>query len=187
MPKTGLQEFRALLSDFKSLTSLTIGGAIAAPLVDLALKVGPPWPQGVPFISSISELLALIYIFHFWFSKSRKKLKTRMVVFLILCCLSLLMYLVLYSSYTFVSPATSNRYVKGFVLRPEVQELITNEFTEDDALVGAEYDPKEVWKPWSITAMRVAILSFWLMMFVSLSIFIGTFVMVQRSRIIRGS
>jgi len=183
--KTGLQEFRDLLSDYKSVSSITIGGAVAAPLADIALRVGPPWPTGVPFITATCELLALVYVFHFWFRKSRKRIRKRMIAFLALSAVALVSYLVLSSSYTFVSPATSNRYVKGFVLRSDVQSVITNAFTEDDALAGAEYDAKEVWKPWSITAMEIIILATWLLLFTSISIFIGAFVMVQRLRIIK--
>lgn len=186
MARTGLEEFREVIADFRGVTTWAVKGAVVAPLADLVLQVGAPWPPGVPVITSIVELLTLICVFHFWFGRSHKQLTRRMVVFLVLMCVSFFAHLYLLDAYTFVSPATSKRYAKGFVVRPDVQALIPDEFkTPEEVLSGSEYKAEDVWTAGSITAARLTLLAVWLTMFASLSAFIGTFVMAQRRRTVR--
>ena len=185
-PKTGLDEFREVITDYKSLTSWTVSGAIVTPLTDFILKLGPPWPTGVPAITSVAEFLSLTFIFHSWFTLSQAKLSRRLIIALIVLCLSFIVYLVLFSSYTFRHTKTRDLDVKGFELTEGVKKVMKEfpDYTEDDALKGNQYDPEGVWTNRSITAMRIAILVTWLILFVSLSIFLGTFVMVQRRYIV---
>jgi hypothetical protein len=186
MAKTGLEEFREVLADFKSLTTVAVKGAVVAPLADFVLQVGAPWPQGVPVITSVVELLALICVFHFWFGRSYKQLTRRMQVFLVVLVVSFFGHLYLLDAYTFVSPATSKRYAKGFVVRPDVQRLIPGEFkTPEEVLSNSEYKEEEVWTAGSITAARLTLLAIWLTIFISLSGFIGTFIMAQRRKTVR--
>lgn len=181
MAKTGLEEFREVLADFKSLTSWAVKGAVVAPLADFVLQVGAPWPQGVPVITSVLELIILICIFHFWFGKSHKQLTKKMKVLLIVLGVSFFGYLSLLDTYTFVNPATSKRYAKGFMVLPNVQRLIPGEFkTPEQVLSNSEYKEEEVWTAGSITAVRLSLLAIWLTMFASLSSLIGTFIMAQR-------
>lgn len=183
MAKTGLDEFRDVVTDYKGVLSWVVNGAIAAPLADFVLHLGAPWPSGVPVITSVVELIILIGIFHFWRGKSQKLLTRRMVVALVFLALSFAGYLYFFSSYTFVNPATSKRYAKGFVVRPDIQTMIPNPIkSADAALVGAEYKEEDVWTSQSLTAARLALLATWLLLFGSLSAFIGTFVLAQRKR-----
>jgi hypothetical protein len=186
MAKTGLEEFREVLADFKSLTSWAVKVAVGAPLADIALQVGAPWPQGIPVITSVVELLTLICVFHFWFDKSHKQLTKRMKVFLVILCVSFFGHLYLLDAYTFVNPATSNRYAKGFVVRSDVQRLIPSEFkTPEEVLSSSEYKEEEVWTAGSITAARLTLLAVWLTVFASLSGLIGTFIMAQRRKTVK--
>jgi hypothetical protein len=184
MPRTGLEEFREVLADFRSVTSWTMKGAVAAPLADYVLHLGAPWPPGgVPVITSLVELLALICLFHFWFGKPYKYLTRGLMVFLVILVVSFFAYLYLFDVYTFANPATSKRYAKGFVVRPDVQALIPGEFqTPEEVLSGSEYREGEVWTAGSLTASRLTLLAVWLTVFASLSGFIGTFIMAQRRR-----
>lgn len=186
MAKTGLEDFREVITDYQAVTSWVVKGSVAVPLADFVLHLGAPWPAGVPIITSVVELLALVCIFHAWSRKSQKFLTTRMIIALVILLLSLFGYLYLFDSYTFVNPATSKRYAKGFAVRPEMQALIPDQIASiEDAVSGSEYKEEEVWTPGSLTAARLALLATWLMLFASLSIFIGTFVMAQRRRKIR--
>jgi uncharacterized surface protein with fasciclin (FAS1) repeats len=186
MARTGLEEFREVVTDFKSLTSWTVNGAVVAPLADFALHVGAPWPDGVPVITSVLELITLICVFHFWFGKSHKQLTKLIIVSLITVCVSFFSYLYLVDTYTFRNPATSKRYAKGFVVRPNVQRLIPAEFkTPEEVLHNSEYKEEEVWTAGSITAVRLVLLAVWLMMFGSLSALIATFIMAQRRKTIK--
>ena len=185
-PQTGLGEFREVVSDFRSVTSWTLNGTVVAPLADIALHLGAPWPSGVPIITSIVELTTVVAAFHFWSRDTQVQLTRRIRIMLVLLCFSFFSYLYLFDTYTFVNPATSKRYAKGFVVRPEIQELIPQHFkTAEDALRGSEYVAEDIWERRSITNVRLLLLVDWLLMFVALSGFIGTFVMAQRRRAAR--
>lgn len=188
MAKTGLEEFGEVLADFRSVSSWVLKTAVAAPFADFVLQVGAPWPTGVPIITSLVELIALICIFHFWCRKPQKHLTLRMRISLVILVLSCFGYLFLFGFYTFVNPATSKRYAKGFVVRPDIQALIPTEFNSpDEALRGLEYQEDEVWTSNSIVAARLALLGTWVLVFASISVFIGTFVIAQRKRKVRGT
>jgi len=187
MAKSGLEEFREVITDVRGITSWAVNGAVVAPLADLVLHLGAPWPTGVPIITSLVELISLICVFHFWVRKSLKKLTRRMVIALAALLISFFGYLYLFDTYTFVNPATSKRYAKGFRVRPEIQALIPDQIkSPEEALSGLEYREEEVWTIGSITAVRLTLLAAWVLMFGSLSVFIGTFVMAQRRRVVRG-
>jgi|SRR5215213_2143637 len=183
-PVTGLDEFRAALFDYKSISSWAMDGSVVVPLLDHVTRLGPPWPWAgtVPIITSIAELLTLICVFHFWSRSGRERTNRKLVVLIVLLLISFGAYLYVNSAYTFSSPVDDEKRVKGFVVRDDVKRVITSDFAVDDALQGAEFRPEEVWTSSSITAMRLTLLFLWLLSFVSLSTAIGTFVLYQRRR-----
>lgn len=181
---TSLDEFRAALLDYKSISSWAMGGSVAVPLVDYVMRLGPPWPWagGVPIITSVAELLTLICVFHFGLRASRKGTSRKIVSLLLLLAIFFGVYLYLNSTFTFSSPVNEEKHVKGFTLRSDVAPLIASDYTPDDALKSAEYRPDEVWTSSSITTMRLTLLFLWLFSFVSLSAAIGSFVLYHRGR-----
>jgi hypothetical protein len=180
--RSGLDEFRAVIADYKSIGPWVMGGTVLVPLVDYVLRLGPPWPEGVVIITSVVELLVLISVFHFWFGSGYKRVSRRMVFSFVLLVVSFGAYLYFNSSYTFTVGTSTDKYVKGFVLRPDVAPLIAPDFTPDDALSSAEYRPEAVWTAGSITAVRLVLLSLWLTSFVLLSTAIASFVIYHRRR-----
>jgi hypothetical protein len=179
---TGLDEFRSVIADYRGVSSWMIGGTVAVPLVDFVLRLGPPWPAGVAVITSVAELLTLIFAFHFWYRQAFKQVTRRMRISLAILLICFGVYLYLNSAYTFTSPVDGEKFVKGLSIRPDVKPLIRNGYTPDDALKGAEYQAREVWTSSSIDGMRIALLILWLGSFVSLAVFIASFVMYQRRR-----
>jgi hypothetical protein len=187
--ENGLTVFRALVSDYRSITTWTVGGSIVAPLSDLVFKIGPPYPSGVSIITSIVELLVLMGIFQFWNSLSARAINKRLVIALNVAAISFILYLILLGTATFIEPVGQQRLVKGFWLRPEAAAQIETirkkpgkaGYTIDEFLRGKENDPELVWTMFSITFMRIALILTWLAMFVGLAGFIGMFVMFQRS------
>jgi hypothetical protein len=181
---TGLDEFQAVLLDYKSVSSWAMKGSLAVPLVDYVIGLGPPWPWagGVPIITSVAELLTLICLFQFASRASRKATSRILVVLTVVLLLSFSAYLYLNSTYTFSSPVDGEKHVKGFTVRPDVAPLIAPDFTLDDALAAAEYRPEEVWTSSSITTMRLTLLFLWLLSFISLSAAISSFILYQRGR-----
>lgn len=179
MPR--LTTFADYAKDFKSLYSVTAKGATLAPLTDYFLKIGPPWPAyAIPPATTIVELICLVCIFQFCLNKEKAKLSRYMIIWVIVFCLSSFLYLGFTSSYTFRQPKTGELMVKGFELTPDVRRVISPDYTSQDALKGNRYDPEGVWTNRSITAMRLSLVAIWLLMFISLSSFLGMFVVVQQ-------
>jgi hypothetical protein len=179
---TGLEEFRAALTDYKSVGPWAMGGAVSVPLWDYVMQLGPPWPGGLPVITSVAELLVLIVAFHFWFRSPRKHVSHRLILFLVLLVVCFGAHLYCDSTYTYTAGADATKLVKGFTLRPDVAPLISADFTPEDALRSAEYKAEAVWTAGSITAMRLILLALWLASFVFLSATVVTFVLYYRRR-----
>ena len=177
----GLDEFKKFLGDFKSLSSLTAKGAAAAPLADYFLRLGPPWPAyAIPAATTVIELVSIVSVFQFFRHRPALKLNRDMIILIIVFCITSFLYLGMTSSYTFRHPKTRDLVVKGFELTPETRRVVGPAYTAEDALKGNRYDPEGVWTDRSITAMRLSLIAIWLIMFVSLSSFLGMFVIVQQ-------
>jgi hypothetical protein len=101
------------------------------------------------------------------------------------------LYLILLGTFTFTEPVSQEREVKGVVLKDsalsEIEAIRKKgkpHYSVDEYLSGKENDPENVWTSWSITLMQVVLVVVWLAMFISLSMFIGTFVMFQKMNVI---
>jgi hypothetical protein len=181
-PRSGLDEFRAVIADYRSIGPWAIGGTVFVPLVDYILRLGPPWPEGIAGITSVTELLVLMCVFHFGFRSGYKRVSRRMIVSLVVLTVCFGAYLYLNSYFTYTAGATGEKFVKGFIVRPDVAPLINSDFTPDDALAGSEYRAESVWTGDSITAMRLLLLLLWLTSFCSLATAIASFIIYHRRR-----
>jgi hypothetical protein len=188
---TGLEEFNQVIADFRNISSLAVKGAVAAPFADVVLRqfnlgLAPPWPTGVLIISSVAELLALIYIFHYWRSKTQKSFNKRMLGALLIMIVGFSVYIYLFATFTRPQPKTREMLVLGFEPANAPLEAAFKEgYTADQALDENEYNPALIWTPRSINAMRFGLLAVWLLTFIALSIFIGAFVIAQRRRSVK--
>jgi hypothetical protein len=181
--KSGLGEFRDVISDYKTVGPWAIGGAVFVPLVDYVVKIGPPWPPGLAIITAVAEFLVLLAAFHFGFRSGYKRVSWRIIVGVVVLVFFFGPYLYLSSS--FVYSFDNERMVKGFVVRPDVKPLITPDYTADDALADSEYRAETVWTRGSITSMRLILLALWLVGFCGLSLAIASFVIYQRRKVVR--
>jgi hypothetical protein len=185
---TGLEEFNQVIADFRSISSLAVKGAVAAPFADVVLRqfnigLAPPWPTGVLVITSVAELLALIYIFHYWRTKSQKAFSRRMLIALLIMIISFAGYVYLFGTYTRAHPKTKQSIVLGFEpANDSLRTAFTEGYTVDEALEENEYNPTIIWSARSINATRASLLLAWLLTFIALSTFIGAFVIAQRRR-----
>jgi hypothetical protein len=185
MEKSGLKEFKEVLRDFRSLGTYLIGGAIGATLLSLT-NFAPPWPKGISALTSLTELIVLIFVFNFWYKKSPAQMSRFMKVSLIFLVAGFFLYLYFLDTYTFLLPKTGERWAKGFCLQDDIRPLVQELGGDLEALKGAEYKQEAIWKPWSITMVRLTLLFLWLWFFTNIAVFIGSFVITQRRRKIAG-
>ena len=66
MPDTGLSEFRSVLADFQQFGSLALKGVLVAPIADIWVNLGPPPSKAIGLLTSLSQMVAVIWVFQFW-------------------------------------------------------------------------------------------------------------------------
>ena len=176
------QGFFKYITDFRNVGALIGKGALAAPIVSLIYNVGPPWPSriAIPILTSMMEVLILIYVFQFWKPLSKTRKQRRMKLSLIAAVLSFLLYFWLFGSFIFNAPDARHRDVRGLIYTEAAESVIDTTYPEQDALKGAGFDPTRIWKPWTVYLMRFLVLVSWLVFFASISVYLATFVLLKR-------
>jgi hypothetical protein len=178
----GLQEFKRVAADFTDLGALAIKFAVAAPFIGVALKIGPPPAQTVSTLTCMTEVLALIWTFHFWSFLSAAQQKLRMRLALGLFCLFLLGSITGTEAFTISPGPGRDRVVEGYELHAATQRLIGPTFSPEDALRAAQFDPSEVWTQRSITVIHSGLIVCWIAAFTAITIYLSLFVIAQRKK-----
>jgi hypothetical protein len=182
MPKTALKEFKEVLLDFRQLASLALKGAVAAPLVDLWLRIGPVPTKPVAVLASLVEFLAVVWVFQFWQNAAERKLHMRMKGALVVFGLGMVLSLVLLWLFT-VSPGQGrDRVVEGFSVRSDVKQLISDSYPPEQALRESQYDPEKIWTKGSVVMMQTSIIVIWMITFASVATYLTIFIILQRRR-----
>jgi len=180
--RASLKEFKEVLSDFRQLASLALKGAVAAPLADLWLKIGPPPTKPIAVLSSLMEFVAVVWVFQFWYSIDERNLNIRMKTALGIFCIGIATALVLLWTFTILPGQSRERVIEGFRLVPSVKPLINDSYTAEQALRESEYDADKIWTRGSIVLMRASIILTWMASFASLAVYLTTFIILQRRR-----
>jgi len=135
-------------------------------------------------LTTLTQVLVVIYVFQFYESLSQQRLKRYLRLFFLLLVGCFAIYFSLYSLYVFESlpedPSSKTRDVKGFILKPDIQKILLPDRTEDDLLRGSEWDPFVIYEAWTIHTMRLSLLLAWILCFVGISGVIAVFVFLQQ-------
>jgi hypothetical protein len=182
MPNTGLSEFRSVLADFQQFGSLALKGVLVAPIADIWVNLGPPPSKAIGLLTSLSQMVAVIWVFQFWSIGNERALRVRMRVALVVFFVGLVSSLVLLDLYS-VSPGQGReRVIEGYALRSDIEPLISSSYTPDQALRESEYDSDKVWTKRSVIVLRTAITAIWMCTFGSFAVYLTTFVILQRRK-----
>jgi hypothetical protein len=181
MAKTAYDDFLDILKKFRKLSVTALGVGAAVPFFAYVANIAPPWPSGVMLLTALTELVCLILAFQFLRTKERGPVNLAMGIMAPLLFLVSLGYLVLIAVFTYVTPQTKERFVKGFVCKTDIERLYPGEcpFVSREILSGAQWNADQIWTEWSIALMQVAIASLWIAAFVLLSGLIGAFLVFQ--------
>jgi hypothetical protein len=183
---SGLKEFREVFADFKGTASLAMKGALAVPLVAAWVNLGPPPKQLVALLTPLAQLLALIWVFHFWGRLPAKRLDRRMKASLAGFCLLGVLSLFLNHQFTYTRGDGVAPLVEGFQIRQDVLPVLRADYTAEDALRGSQFDAEEIWTKGSVAVMRVTLPGFWVTSYVCLSVYLAAFIISHR-RAARGA
>ena len=179
---SGLQDFKQVLTDFRELGSLAVKGTVAAPLVDVFLKFGPPPTTAIAVLTSGMQFLAVMWTFHFWHDKPEQTLNRRMKACAALFVAGLIFAGVLMKQFTTSPGPRRENVVLGYELRSDVKPLIGPNYSALDALREAQYDASQVWTDSSIAVMHALLVISWTGTFVAVALFISTFLMLHRAK-----
>jgi hypothetical protein len=179
--KTAYDDFLDIVRKFRTLSVSALGTGTAVPFFAYVAKIAPPWPPGVMLLTALTELVCLVVVFQLLRSKGRKTVNRVVALLALLLCLSSLCYFIFLAIFTYVTPITNERFVKGFVCRPEIQRFYSDQcpLVSRDLLSGLQYTAENVWVDWSVAVIQVVIASIWLACFVFLSSLIGAFLVFQ--------
>jgi TIR domain len=179
--ETAYDDFLDIIQKFKTLSVGALGIGTAVPFFAYVAGIAPPWPPGIMLVTALTELVCLIVVFQFLRSKGRKLVNRVIAALALSLCLASLAYFILIAFFTYVTPHTNERFVKGFVCRPEIQKAYGDQcpLVSRDLLSGLQYTAENVWMDWSVALMQVAIAILWLVCFIFLSSVIGSFLVFQ--------
>jgi hypothetical protein len=180
MAQTGLDEFKELLSDFRSLSGLAIKGTVVLPLFNLWIKLGPPPSVAISTLTSVTMFLAVLWVFHFLHDEARDRLGIKMKVSIVVAFLAALGSFILLEQFTVSWKKGADAVVAGFQVRPNVAPLLNTNYTDRQALADAQYQPELIWSQWSITVVHVAMVLCWLLAFLSVARFVAMFILLQK-------
>ena len=198
-----MKEFWVFVGNFRSVTSLLAKTAVAMPLADMLIKIGPGWPgrPGIGTVTAVAEIVVLMWAFQFWRGIAKKRREKRMRGSLYFLVPLAIVYLVLLTFWTYPHPQLG-RQAKGIVLKSSTIRLLGSKgstievappqeqegesrtesvpiYETVDDLLRETPDASEFYKQWSIDLMRLILLVVWIGFFVSLAAFIGAFVLLQ--------
>ena len=188
---SGMDAFRTVAKEFRGTLLLAVGGSSLLPLVARFAKVTPPWPDGVTLVTSLATLLVIIFVFQFLWKRAKRSVDKAMLWGGALVVLFGISYFTLFDIFVFPIPTTGELGVAGCGWTSNAR-LIAADYLADPAdgcpgnyqqlLEAAEYEARQLWRPNSLTAVKMALFSSWLALFGGVSLIVAAFVTYQVRR-----
>ena len=177
---TGLQDFKKVLKEFKSLSVWGAGSSALLPFIASFLSVIPPWPSQLSVITAAVQLITLIVVYQ-GFSDDSRKISRSIRPFAFVGLVVLLGYIALFSMFTIYVPQAHRAIVVGYECTTSAASIFRDRcpFLTVDDLAGAAYDEFLLWTKSSITVMRVVLVGAWLALFILFASILGQFLIIQ--------
>jgi hypothetical protein len=178
-PSPQMKAATRFFSDYKYVIGYVAAFSTFPALLDILFAIGPPWPHSTS-VSMFSSVVALtVLVFAFGVLRHSKKISRLISVSAVGTLISLGIYIFLKAFFVFNAPDWRHQDARGLIVRAEVAASFGPGFGVDDALAGAEFDAYKVYVPWTVDAIRCAMLVSWLLLFLSLSALVSVFVLKQ--------
>jgi hypothetical protein len=186
--KTGMDAFRLVVAEFRGTMLLAVGGSALLPIVAYFGDFDPPWPSGVATITSIATLIVIIFVFQFLWKRAKRSVDRAMLWGAVLLIVAGTAYFTLFDMFVFIIPTTGEHGIAGCGWTTNAK-MVASEFLADPAdgcpgnyqklLESVEYEARQLWRPNSLTAVKMALLFSWLALFIGLSLIVAAFVTYQ--------
>ncbi len=182
---TGLEEFKAVLKEYRNLSLWAAGGSVALPFVASFVAVIPPWPTGLNVITAIFQFLALVFVYQRYSAAPRRIITRNITILFGACFVLFLIYIVLFSMMTIYVPMAKKSIIIGFRCRSEAVVVFRQKCPNDiglDDLAAVAFDEFEIWTKASIALTRSLLIGIWFLFFICLASLIGKFLVFQMRR-----
>ena len=186
---TVLDDFKLLLKEFRGLSLWAFGGSLVIPFAADLADLSPPWPSKIVPVTAVVELLALVLVFHFCREAKPRTVSVVLALSAALFAVSGIAYLSAVSYFVYEVPTTKERFVKGYECTPDAQLVFENRCPDlgIDELKTAEYESERLWTRRSITVTRTGLATLWSIVFVALSVALGSFLQYAMNTKKKGS
>lgn len=186
---SALSEFWRFTNDYKSVVSWIAKAAVFAPLADIVLNIGPPWPSriAVSIFVCIFEVVVLMYSFEFWRKGTAKVADIRKIFknSTLLLPFVFILYVFLFSAFIVDSDDAWHRVIVGFHMHDNIGEMASSQPSKwtPKELLSQFHEVEAIWKPYSINIMRSLFLAIWLTFWSVIAVIISAFVTLQWRRL----
>ena len=143
-----------------------------APILLGLVGGGVPWPGGLVWVTGPLCVAFAMAAHRVLESGSAKRRRVAGRLGLAGAFVFMVVYLLLYSRFTFTIPTTDELIVTGYACTPSAQEVFGARCDEDvrEALAQAQYEPGLIWTQGSIDLVRVSLALSWLALFIGASV-----------------
>jgi hypothetical protein len=147
----------------------------------LHLHVAPPWPSrlAVDLFTGLIGPPVLFGSFVAGVTLRFDQIKRRLARLGAAVAVAGLAFLTMRSAVVWNAPTPHYQDVGGFVLRPNVRQLVDrDDLSVEEALNGYDGDPMNVWLPWTVVVSRLGLLVSWLTGYAAAAAVTGLFVVL---------
>jgi hypothetical protein len=173
----------ALSMDLRTPLPYVLAAGLALPFGVALLGAAPPTPAGVAFLTILVELALIAGIALALKMASLGALRRVVAGACAVLAIASVLYLAVFSTFTFVTPATGKHWAKGYVCTSDALLLYKERcpFLRIDDLRGAEYDADRLWTPSSIAVVQATLTGSWFAAFAAIAALCASMVAGLRS------
>jgi len=170
-------------SFLRKLGSLPVWAAlstISLPFLAASAGVITSWPPYIEYITAACQLLGLLYVSQFYNSSSMAAVRKSMKLSAIVMLVSFICYLFIVSQFAIRVPGY-NFVIIGYQCTRKAAETYDEcPFLGSYQLASANYNEYDLWTASSLTIMRIAVTLLWLVLCMSLTIFVWCYGALRR-------
>lgn len=179
-----LKAFWDFVRQARSIRERVALAAIAAPIVDLLVCIGPPWPtrEMCAIATVVAEFFVFMVCFELLHRKAKGRLQRWMLWGMAASVLFFAIYMYCFASLIHQAPDHFHRVVGGWSYTPEaIQHKERNPGITDSTLVAdMGNDVEQVWTKGSLVLTRLIVLFNWLLLFTAVTFSFTVFLVLQR-------
>jgi hypothetical protein len=184
-------DFKLLAERFGWMAGLAAAGATFAPLITAAAGFAPPWPESLPFLTSVFMLVAMMLCFALVRGVSAAKFRRLLITFALLFTVVIGGYLYAFDMFVYDNPDTGTKMSIGCEWTRDAKLLAKARDLDlesecpgpfEDVLHEASADSDAIWTTHSQRNVRFGLLGLWIASFGALTVLIAAFLLSLKDK-----